>query len=104
MWSEGHREEVRLLLGDAFLAGAWDEPGLHARALEVLEVEPGARWLSPLVRHTLAVYRDHPGDRRREFHAWLDGMLRPIASREAVQRHRPALACRGDGTHALARA
>src|SRR5881392_4279369 len=72
VWTELLRKDVGVALGDAFLAGAWDEESLRARALEVLSLPPRAAWLAPLVRRTLAAYRDRPGDRRRELHAWLD--------------------------------
>src|SRR4051794_26929395 len=70
------RDEVRTVLGDALLAGPWDEAGLLERAREVLAFggeEP--RWLIRTVRRALRAYRDPPYDRRRELHAWLAEVL-----------------------------
>jgi RNA-directed DNA polymerase len=82
VWDYGLRTEIRLVLGDASLAGDWNEDALEARARAVLAIGPAARWLAPLVRRTLETYRDAPNDRRREFHGWLDAELRKLASRE----------------------
>jgi hypothetical protein len=74
MW--GHlRGEVAWRLGDAFLAGAWNESELKQRGLAVLDVEKEPRWLMPLVRRALAAHRDPPVDRRAELHRWLHDYL-----------------------------
>jgi RNA-directed DNA polymerase len=72
MWAWSTRTEVGAALGDAFLAGTWDREALLERALVVLERKRAPRWLRPLIRRTLATYRDAPVDARRELHAWLD--------------------------------
>jgi retron-type reverse transcriptase len=86
VWSWSIQVEVRSALGDAFLAGPWDDGGLEQRALMVLETERTQRWLRPLVRRTLAAYREPPCDRRREFHAWLAIELERIARRARPPR------------------
>lgn len=70
------RDEVQLVLGDAFLAGTWDEDALLVRARQVLAF-PGAepRWLKVTVRRAVRTYREPPCDRRREFLAWLGEAL-----------------------------
>src|SRR4051794_21510596 len=69
------RDEVRLVLGDALLAGPWDEDFLLARARQVLAFEAEPRWLKVTVRRALPAYPDPPYARRREFHAWLADVL-----------------------------
>src|SRR6476659_5078048 len=72
------RQDVRQALGDAFLAGSWNEDGLLERAHRVLRVEPGAAWLARTVRRTLRAYRYPPYDAHREFHGWLGIQLRRV--------------------------
>jgi hypothetical protein len=89
------RQDVRQALGDAFLAGPWNEDGLLERAHLVVRVEPGAAWLARIVRRTLRAYRYPPYDAHREFHAWLDLQLRRVPSDElprVVGRLTPILA------------
>lgn len=81
MWSYSLCVEVRLALGDAFLAGPWDRDGLLERARSVVSVGPTAAWLPALVDRALAAYRDAPNDRRRELHAWLAPEVDEIARR-----------------------
>ena len=67
----GGHQAARLsrCLADAFLAGAWNEARLVARAGEALEPRP--RWLRRLAREVLAAYVQPPLDRPRELSAFI---------------------------------
>jgi hypothetical protein len=60
-------------LAYAFLAGAWDEPGLLRRGGEALDRGPA--WLHFVVREVLAAYHRPPLDRPRELTAFISVVL-----------------------------
>ena len=67
-------------LADAFLAGAWNEDGLVARARQVLA--PGPTWIPPLARRVLDAYHRPPADRPRELAAFIAFALERTPSPE----------------------
>jgi hypothetical protein len=71
----GHvtRAELAHCLASAFLAGAWEERELVARA--DLALEPSAAWAPHLARDVLAAYLRAPADRPRELAAFIDHAL-----------------------------
>ena len=64
MYDARARTYLARCLADAFLAGAWNERGLVARAGRVLDRRPS--WVPTVARAVLAAYRDPPADRPRE--------------------------------------
>jgi hypothetical protein len=86
VWSWSTRVEIGTALGDAFLAGSWNQAGLEERGFSVLSTERKPRWLRPLARRALAAYRERPIDSRREFHAWLGLELERIGRRARAPR------------------
>jgi RNA-directed DNA polymerase len=64
------RAELSRCLADAFLAGAWDERELVARADLVLDASP--RWTPGVVREVLTSYHRPPADRPRELARFIE--------------------------------
>jgi RNA-directed DNA polymerase len=64
------RAELSRCLADAFLAGAWEERELVARADLVLDASPG--WTPRVVREVLASYHRPPDDRPRELARFIE--------------------------------
>jgi len=69
MRDASHRRELGAALAAAFLAGAWTEEAMLARAADALVTRPP--WLWQLVRDTRAAYRRPPADRPRELAAYI---------------------------------
>ena len=65
VYDQATRAHLSRCLADAFLAGAWNEDRLAARARDAL-TEPRPPWVSALTREVLDVYHRPPADRPRE--------------------------------------
>lgn len=69
MYDRRVRSRLASALGDAFLAGVWNEGRLLARGAQAISPRP--RWLLPLTREVLGAYQRPPSDRPRELAAFI---------------------------------
>lgn len=73
MYAARTRRYLASCFADAFLAGAWNEQELVARAAGALDRSPA--WIAPLAREVLAGYHRAPADRPRELARFIDRVL-----------------------------
>jgi RNA-directed DNA polymerase len=70
MYDARTRRYLSRCLGDAFLAGVWNERALVDRAGRALDRRP--RWVRPIAHEVLAAYHHPPADRPRELARFID--------------------------------
>lgn len=76
MYESGPRANLSRALADAFLAGAWERPGLIDRASGILSHRPP--WLPQVVDQALGFYARPPADRPRELAQVIEISLRRL--------------------------